>query len=140
MNPRSVDEFLEINTYLSRSNSTVTIVAMDIVGYGESSDPLKAPTIPCIAKHAMELLDSLKIGRVHVLGSMLGSIVAVEMAASAPQRVAARCLRLKGLSSLKRRGGSSQTDPTSRQPGCQGLGMHLLSMNVSQWMTSVQPR
>lgn len=62
-------------------------VAMDTVGFGDSSVPDWPATIESWALAARHLLDALGIGRAHVVGHHTGGVVAVELAAAFPERV-----------------------------------------------------
>ncbi|QXW00900.1 MULTISPECIES: alpha/beta fold hydrolase [Rhodococcus] len=87
--PRSSDEFRELIPLLA---ADFHVVAMDMPGYGNSA-PVPGPqTIETYARGAWELLDGLGVERVTVLGHHTGAAVALEMAASRPDRVAAAVL------------------------------------------------
>ena len=88
--PRSWDEFREFIPLLA---DDFRVVAMDMPGYGNSA-PVPGPqTIETYARGAWELLDTLGVDRVTVIGHHTGAAVALEMAASRPERVA-RCRAL----------------------------------------------
>ena len=84
--PRSADEFRELMPLLAVDHR---VIAMDLLGFGLSA-PLPAPqTIEAIAAGGIALLDALGIERAALLGHHTGALVAIEMAASEPARVAA---------------------------------------------------
>lgn len=64
-----------------------TCYAFDMLGHGESDKPLKEFAIPDFARaldHAMQVLN---IHRAHIVGNSVGAVLAVELAASYPDRV-----------------------------------------------------
>lgn len=72
------------------------VVAIDTPGYGESDPPPPgAWGIADYARAAVAALDALGWERAHVVGRLTGCSVALELAASAPERV--RALVLSGL-------------------------------------------
>jgi pimeloyl-ACP methyl ester carboxylesterase len=82
--PRSWDEFRELIPLLARHHR---VVAMDMLGFGASA-PAGAPqTIEAMAGSALDLLDALDLTRCAVLGHHTGALVALELAARAPERV-----------------------------------------------------
>ena len=66
-------------------------IAVDTAGFGES-DPVAAPGIEAWAEAALQLLDAIAVARAHVVGHHTGGVIAVEMAARAPERVASLVL------------------------------------------------
>jgi pimeloyl-ACP methyl ester carboxylesterase len=87
--PRSHDEFREVQPLLAAGRR---VIAMDMPGFGMSA-PLPAPQrIEQFAAGAFALLDALDIPDAFVLGHHTGAVVAMEMAASAPDRVRALVL------------------------------------------------
>ncbi|MFW3171587.1 alpha/beta fold hydrolase [Geodermatophilus sp. CPCC 206100] len=84
--PRSADEFRELLPLLARSSRAI---AMDMLGFGLSA-PVPAPqSIEQMAAGALALLDALEVDTAVVMGHHTGGAVAVELAASAPDRVRA---------------------------------------------------
>ncbi|MCB0965374.1 MAG: alpha/beta hydrolase [Ilumatobacter sp.] len=82
--PRSSDEFREVMGLLS---SQVRTVAFDLPGMG-ASDPLPAPpSIEEYAAAALHVADALGLDSFHICGHHTGGVVAVEVAAHAPDRV-----------------------------------------------------
>ncbi len=87
--PRSHDEFREVQPLLAGRHRAI---AMDMLGFGLSA-VLPAPqTIEQYAAGAFALLDALSIDDAVVLGHHTGAAVALEMAASCPERVRALVL------------------------------------------------
>lgn len=82
--PRSWREFSGVLPLLGRRRRAI---AMDTVGFGDSAPPPWPPTIERWAAAAHELLDALDVDEVDLVGHHTGGVVAVEMAASRPDRV-----------------------------------------------------
>jgi pimeloyl-ACP methyl ester carboxylesterase len=80
----SSDEFTEMLPLLSQN---YLVVAMDILGYGNSDMPSNPIQIEDYARNVIHFLDTLDIKKADVLGSRFGSSIAVEMAAAYPSRV-----------------------------------------------------
>lgn len=81
--PRSRDEYAELLPLLAGDRR---VLAMDTVGFG-ASPRLAVHSIEAYADGALALLDALGIDRVAVLGHHTGGVVALELAACAPERV-----------------------------------------------------
>jgi pimeloyl-ACP methyl ester carboxylesterase len=62
------------------------VLAVDLPGHGRSEGP-PLPTVDAMAAWLFLLLDSLEIQKVGIVGHSMGSLIAVECAARAPQRV-----------------------------------------------------
>jgi pimeloyl-ACP methyl ester carboxylesterase len=88
--PRSWDEYRDV---LPLIGARYRAIAMDTAGFGDS-DPLPAAdnTIERWAEVAFDLLDVLGLQQVAVVGHHTGAAVALEMAASRPERVSALVL------------------------------------------------
>lgn len=82
--PRSHDEFAEVLPLLAREHH---VVAIDMLGFGLSAKPYQDQAIEQYAAGALAALDALGIGDVAVLGHHTGAIAAIEVAASAPDRI-----------------------------------------------------
>jgi pimeloyl-ACP methyl ester carboxylesterase len=64
------------------------VIALDLPGSGESDKPVLAPyDAPYFARSVLALLDSLGVGRAHVIGNSMGGRVAIELALREPDRV-----------------------------------------------------
>lgn len=87
--PRSYDEFREVQPLLAGRHR---VIAMDMLGFGLSAVLEKPQTIEQYAAGAFALLDALSIDDAVVLGHHTGAAVALEMAASRPERVGALVL------------------------------------------------
>ncbi len=82
--PRSSDEFRDVIPLLARD---LRVVAMDTIGYGDSYKPARTCAIEDYARGVLDLLDGLGIARAAVVGHHTGSVIAVELTASYPERV-----------------------------------------------------
>lgn len=64
------------------------VIALDLPGFGDSDKPIGAAYDPrFFAGACTDLLDALKLDRVHLIGNSLGGRVALEVALSWPRRV-----------------------------------------------------
>ncbi|MEM9807890.1 MAG: alpha/beta hydrolase [Cyanobacteria bacterium P01_D01_bin.56] len=84
MSPRSSDEFLELMPLLA---TEYQVIAMDMMGFGDSDTPPKSYTMADYAGDAIALLNSLNIQTASILGHTFGAFVAGEIAAAYPDRV-----------------------------------------------------
>jgi pimeloyl-ACP methyl ester carboxylesterase len=82
--PRSSDEYLEV---LPLIGLRYWAIAMDTIGYGDSYKPKKRCTIEDYAEGVITFLNSLGISTVSLVGHHTGGVVALEVAASYPERV-----------------------------------------------------
>ena len=87
--PRSWDEYREVLPLLG---AHVQAIAMDTPGFGDSEPLAGAPCIEGWAEAAFAALDALGIGRAVLAGHHTGAVIAMEMAASRPERSAALVL------------------------------------------------
>lgn len=88
--PRSWREFEPVLPLLAPH---ADCIAMDTVGYGDSPPYGDGqPSIERWAATALALMDTLGLARFAVLGHHTGAVIAMEMAAQAPQRVSALVL------------------------------------------------
>src|ERR1700675_2077226 len=88
--PRSWDEYREVLPLLGRH---FRAIAMDTVGFGDSSAlPAGEDSIEAWAAAALDLAVQLGLERLAVVGHHTGAAIAVEMAAAAPERIAALVL------------------------------------------------
>jgi pimeloyl-ACP methyl ester carboxylesterase len=81
--PRSCDEYREVLPLLGRSHRAI---AMDTIGYGASAR-LGVHSIETYAAAVLELFDALELARPALVGHHTGGVIAVEVAARAPERV-----------------------------------------------------
>ena len=82
--PRSVDEFAEVMPLLAAGRR---VIAMDTPGYGCSDRVPGRPTVADYARSALDVLDARGVERAIVVGHHTGAVIAVELAAAAPQRI-----------------------------------------------------
>jgi pimeloyl-ACP methyl ester carboxylesterase len=82
--PRSWDEYRDVLPLLG---SSFRAIAMDTIGFGDSSKPAWPDTIGRWAEVAVSLLDALEIERAHLVGHHTGAVIAIEIAAAFPERV-----------------------------------------------------
>lgn len=82
--PRSWDEYRDVIPLLARDRR---VVAMDTIGYGDSYKPARTCEIEDYARGAIVLLDGLGIGSTAVVGHHTGAVIAMELAATRPERV-----------------------------------------------------
>jgi pimeloyl-ACP methyl ester carboxylesterase len=87
--PRSWMEYREVLPLLGQR---FCAIAMDTPGFGDSAPLPGSASIERWAAVAVELLDALSIARAHVLGHHTGGVIALEIAASFPSRVASLVL------------------------------------------------
>jgi pimeloyl-ACP methyl ester carboxylesterase len=73
--------------FLQRMGTDRVAIAADTIGFGESSPPPEPKEIEDFAGCMGEVLDSLGIGTVDVLGTHTGSEIAVELANQRPEQV-----------------------------------------------------
>jgi pimeloyl-ACP methyl ester carboxylesterase len=62
------------------------VLALDLPGHGRSTGPA-LDSVPAIAVWLVALLDALKIERASLVGHSMGSLIALETARAAPERV-----------------------------------------------------
>lgn len=87
--PRSWAEYREV---LPLVGQRWRAIAMDTPGFGDSA-PLPGPaSIEDWAAVAIELLDALSVAKAHVVGHHTGGVIALEIAAAFPSRVASLVL------------------------------------------------
>ena len=82
--PRSWDEYRDVIPLLARERR---VIAMDTIGYGESYKPPGISEIEDYARGAIALLDGLGVRSTAVVGHHTGAVIAMELAASHPDRV-----------------------------------------------------
>jgi pimeloyl-ACP methyl ester carboxylesterase len=86
--PRSWREYAKVLPLLGARRRAI---AIDTAGFGES-DPVAAAGIEAWGEAALQLLDAIDVVRAHVVGHHTGGVIAVELAARAPERVASLTL------------------------------------------------
>ncbi len=80
----SSDEYSRVIPILAKS---YRVIAMDTLGYGESDKPPHPYEITDYARSVVSFLNALSIGKTNVVGHHTGAHIAVELAASYPERV-----------------------------------------------------
>jgi pimeloyl-ACP methyl ester carboxylesterase len=84
MTPRSSDEFRELMPMLAQNRC---VIAMDLMGLGDSDKPPRVYSVADYAKTIIALLDELGINKTSIFGSLTGGYIAGEVAVAYPERV-----------------------------------------------------
>lgn len=84
MTPRSSDEFREVMPILAQNR---LVIAMDLMGLGDSDKPPRIYSVADYAKTVIALWDHLGIKKSSILGSLTGGYIAGELAAAYPERI-----------------------------------------------------
>jgi len=136
--PRSWTEYREVLPILGQHFHAI---AMDTVGFGDSAPPPWPASIERWAGVAANLLEALGIGRAHVVGHHTGGVIAVELAAAFPGRVASLVLSSTPYTDAQFRLARAQRPPIDAVER-QGDGSHLLQMwrNRQGFYPEGQPR
>lgn len=83
--PRSWDQYRDV---LPIVGETRRAIAMDTLGFGDSCSPRDDESvIEAYAEGVVYLLDALELDRVTLVGHHTGGVVAIEVAATVPERV-----------------------------------------------------
>jgi pimeloyl-ACP methyl ester carboxylesterase len=82
--PTSSKEYQRVIPFLAEKYK---VVAVDTLGYGNSDLPKGEPTVALYAETVGHLMDSLGIEQAHVVGHHTGAVIAVELAATQPERI-----------------------------------------------------
>ena len=82
--PRSWDEYREVLPILGES---YWAIAMDTVGFGDSYKPKEPGSIEQYARGVIQFLDAMSIDCASMVGHHTGGVVAIEVAATHPDRV-----------------------------------------------------
>ncbi len=82
--PRSWDEYREVLPILGENHWAI---ALDIVGFGDSYTLNREGTIEEYAKGVIAFLNAMSIPRTSIVGHHTGGVVAIEVAATHPDRV-----------------------------------------------------
>jgi pimeloyl-ACP methyl ester carboxylesterase len=83
--PRSTDEFAEVIPLVAMRHR---VLAIDNPGYGCSDHPEEQPSVEQYCEVILEVLDHFEAQSAHLVGHHTGAILAVEIAAARPDRVA----------------------------------------------------
>jgi pimeloyl-ACP methyl ester carboxylesterase len=119
--PRSWDEFREVLPLLGRHYRAI---AMDTPGFGDSDAPPGEASIEGWAAAAGQVLTALGHARAAVVGHHTGAAIAVELAAAAPDRVAALILSACPLVDAARRA-AAPGKPVIDEVASRADGAHL---------------
>ena len=84
MTPRSSDEFREVMPILAQNRQ---VIAMDLMGLGDSDKPPRVYSVADYAKTVIALWEHLGIQKSSIFGSLTGGYIAGELAAAYPERV-----------------------------------------------------
>jgi pimeloyl-ACP methyl ester carboxylesterase len=87
--PRSWREYAQVLPLIGARRRAI---AVDTAGFGASDPVPRDAGIEAWAAAALELLDALAVARTHIVGHHTGGVIAVELAARAPGRVASLTL------------------------------------------------
>jgi len=82
--PRSWDEFREVLPIIGKD---FRALAMDTVGFGDSYALESEPSIERYAEGVIDFMDGLSLRKASLVGHHTGGVIAVEVAASHPDRV-----------------------------------------------------
>lgn len=82
--PRSWAEYRHVLPLLGKHRRTI---AMDTIGFGDSSAQPREDSIEAYAEGAAAMLDALSIERAIVVGHHTGGVIAIQLAATQPDRV-----------------------------------------------------
>jgi len=97
--PRSWDEYRDVLPLLGKRSQAI---AMDTIGFGDSSKPpLGGDSIEHWAEVAVSLMDALGIGKFSVVGHHTGAVIATEIAAAYPERIEAAVLSASAFTDAK---------------------------------------
>ena len=72
---------------MAQFRRALRVVRYDCRGHGASDAPVEAYTLEQLGRDLLGLLDALQIERAHICGLSLGGMVALWLAANAPERV-----------------------------------------------------
>jgi pimeloyl-ACP methyl ester carboxylesterase len=87
--PRSWREYAAVLPLVAARRRAI---AVDTAGFGASDPVAGSASIEAWATAALQLLDALAVARAHVVGQHTGGVIAVELAARVPHRVASLTL------------------------------------------------
>jgi pimeloyl-ACP methyl ester carboxylesterase len=115
--PRSWDEYRDVLPLLGER---FRALAIDQLGFGGSDDPPWRPSVERYAAVVAAALEALGLDRAHVVGHHTGAVVALELAASQPDRVVSLVLSSCPYADeefRRERGGRSPVDNDSSPEG-----------------------
>ena len=123
--PRSVDEYRDVVPLLGRS---FRAIAMDTLGFGASARPEQAWSIELFASGVLALMDALGLERAALVGHHTGGVIAMEVAAAAPERVSALVLSGTPYVDAERRRLVSGSRPPIDEVAPSADGSHLTAL------------
>jgi pimeloyl-ACP methyl ester carboxylesterase len=82
--PRSWDEYREVLPLIGKK---YWAIAMDTVGFGDSYKPKGQGSVEGYGRGVIHFLDAMAISRASIVGHHTGGVIAVDVAASYPERV-----------------------------------------------------
>ncbi|MEM3387458.1 MAG: alpha/beta hydrolase [Nitrososphaerales archaeon] len=82
--PRSSDEYLDVLPIIGQRYHAI---AMDTIGFGDSYKPKKSCSIEDYAQGVITFLNHIGIEKASLVGHHTGGVIALEVAASYPERV-----------------------------------------------------
>jgi pimeloyl-ACP methyl ester carboxylesterase len=82
--PRSWDEYRDVLPIIGEKYRAI---AMDTIGFGDSYKPKERGSVEAYARGVIDFLDAMSIERVSMVGHHTGGVVAVEVAATHPERI-----------------------------------------------------
>ncbi len=108
------------------------LLRYDMRGHGGSEAPPGEYSVDELAQDAIELMDYLHLGAVHLVGISLGGMVALRMAVQQPQRFASLTIGNTGTQISKE--GRDAWAARGRQARLEGLNS-IADSTVSRWFT-----
>jgi pimeloyl-ACP methyl ester carboxylesterase len=136
--PRSWDEYRDVLPLLG---ARFRAIALDMPGFGASTRPEQTWTIELFADGVLDLCDGLGLRRVALVGHHTGGVVAVEVAAAAPDRLDALVLSGTPFVDAERRHRVATSRPAIDHAEPAPDGSHLLQLwtNRAEFYPSDRP-
>ncbi|MDT0317007.1 alpha/beta fold hydrolase [Streptomyces millisiae] len=119
--PRSWTEYLDVLPLVGTARRAI---AMDTLGFGASAKPAGPHSVERYADAAGALVDALGLDRYHLVGHHTGGVIAVELAARHPDRVASLLLSATPFVDAEKRRAAVRVDHVVPRPD----GSHLLDL------------
>jgi pimeloyl-ACP methyl ester carboxylesterase len=123
--PRSWDEYRDVLPLLAANHRAI---AMDTLGFGGSAQPDGPWSIELFAAGVVDLCEALGLGRVALVGHHTGGVIAVEVAAAAPERVHGLVLSATPFVDAERRQRVAASRPPIDHVERAGDGSHLTQL------------
>lgn len=116
--------------------SRYDVIAIDMLGHGESRLPPENPVLSDYAEQVIELIDHLGLKKVSIVGHSMGALVAQEVALSAPERVR----RIVSLNAVFRRPPSLARAVRERAAGLDSRGeASSVAATIARWFGDPVP-